>query len=158
MGTSTDAILFYGMTADEEGSFESLVQMGRFDGCGDIDGVIARLAGFDTPYATFEDYAAYKAAKLAAIAASPEAVRLQSLGVKYADHGADSYRIPYLYVQEVTASRGSPVEVALWNLDLDQPCDGADARLQEAVAILTEGTEYPPTWSDVGWHLVSWGG
>lgn len=163
MGVSTDSILFYGYDLGGENDgwkiqgvdeYESwtpswaaadLDEDEEFDFEGDAGRRLLDSVGFTKEGLREDDYRGrnerLKVAK-------------ESLGVDIASHGADEYRLYYLYAYQLTASRGYPLEVDLQSLEVRRVAEGWDAKLATALRVL----EIVPVQQEPRWVLASYWG
>ena len=141
MGVSSDAMLFYGFSAEDEDSWEEI-----FDGK-DWDEAIAEKKGLRAPevdYSASEEnkeiHRAYWAKKVALLADEPCVFNM---------HCSDSCSILYVCIREseVVASRGEAVEVKTLTVNL--AWDGQLKAFCDLMGI---------PWQQPRWYLVSYMG
>lgn len=128
MGQSTNAIIFYGVVADEE-AYNWWLPIDVEEGPDDFETAVEAWA--------------------AEAGQTPQ----EFCDVGADDHGMEGWRVPYLYAWSTHARRGHPVEFdpnVLAGLINRTEADAALAKIAERTPRVA--------WSKPGWYLVSWWG
>lgn len=138
MGISSDAMLFYGFSADDEGDWDSLADK-------DWEELYAEKKGITPPTveyseATRVEWRAYQAKVREARANEP---------CEIACHCSDGCSIPYVYIKDthVTASRGDPQEVKTLE---------TDPAWRDQLKAFCDLMGIP--WQEPKWYIASWMG
>ena len=138
MGISSDAMLFYGFSAEDEGVWDDLEDM-------EWEELYAEKKGIKPPEVAYSDatraeWSAYWDKTREARAAEP---------CEMACHCSDGCAIPYVYIKSthVTASRGYPQEVK--TLEINPAWRGQLKAFCDLMGI---------PWQEPKWYIASWMG